>query len=315
MEIIVYFLRKSQYDVSIKNSELSYLTMYYFIVNPVAGGGRTRKIFQQVQASLENRGIFYEFDYTKKQGHATQLAQQAVEAGKACIVCVGGDGTVMEVAQGMVSSPIPMGILPTGTGNDFCKSLGISADPMEALEQLLRGKALPVDVGSMGGQVFLNAAGIGFDADVIMHMQKVSKRLRGLAAYVVGVMKAVVHLKMCDLQVCLNGERLEQEALMVVVANGRYFGGGMKVCPKADPRDGLLDVLVIDRVSRAKLLLLLSKFISGKHLGLPMVKYYRCQEVSIEGKADFMEYDGCLLPFQGGTYQIKTGMLNIYLPA
>ena len=288
--------------------------MYYFIVNPVAGGKRANKVFNKLKARLESEKIDYKYDYTETSGHATELAKKAALSGDLTVVCVGGDGTVAEVAEGLVGSDCAMGIIPSGTGNDFSRSLGISTEYNTALNQLLSAGEKSIDIGQMGEKYFLNSAGIGFDVDVVLHTP-VGKMVKGLFAYFIGVLGALIKLKSRKLKITTDDRVIEKEVLLVVLSNGKHFGGGMKVCPDASLEDGKFDVVVIDKVKRLKVLRLLPKFISGKHVTLPIIEYFKSSEVEIEGESDYMQYDGRIIPYTSGKYKIRPKALKVLFPA
>ena len=135
----------------------------YFIVNPVSGSGRGRRDFARVEALLRERGAAYEAVYSEHPGHAVALARAAVEAGERCIIAVGGDGTVNEVASVLVNTGVVMGVLPFGTGNDLARVAGFPEDPEAAVDTLLAGRTRRMDAGMANDRFFLNVSGFGFD--------------------------------------------------------------------------------------------------------------------------------------------------------
>lgn len=274
------------------------------------------KKFMEIEQALIKHGVTYDAYHTQGESHAVQLAQQAVKDGADAVVCVGGDGTVKETALGLFKSGVPLGILPTGTGNDYVRSLGIHSDHIQALEQMLQGRPVWVDVGFAGEKMFINAAGIGFDVDVCMHTQSFNKRFKGMTAYYLGVIKALIKLKGKHLKLTqTDGRVIEKDVLLVAFGNGSHFGGGMRVCPDARIDDGLLDVCVINSVPRRTILRLFPKFISGEHLKMDIVEYFRCEEVMVTSNAPFMQLDGTVTPFQNGTLRIQKNGICVIVPA
>lgn len=259
----------------------------YFIVNFLAGGGRCKLCFAQVEAELKARGVCYEYAQTRYRRHAVELARAAYENGERRIIAVGGDGTVNEVASALAGTDAVMGVLPFGTGNDLSRVLCLPNDPVLALDTLLRGSVRRMDAGDVNGNFFINVAGFGFDVDVLVKTEKYKKRFDGMFAYLLGIVDALTHLRGRKLKIHLaDGEVREREAILIAVGNGAYFGGGMKALPEADPFDGMFDVCVVRKISVPRFLTLLPRFIKGKHLGLDVVEYFRAEELYVEGPED-----------------------------
>lgn len=159
----------------------------FFILNPVAGTGRGAKYFPQLRAVLDAKGVDYGYARSEHPGHAVELTRQAVAAGEKRIIAVGGDGTVNEVASALYGTGVVMGILPLGTGNDLARTLGLPTEPLEALDVVLNGQVRPMDAGMANDCFFINAAGYGFDVDVLQRVEKYKKRLNGMLPYLLGI--------------------------------------------------------------------------------------------------------------------------------
>ena len=163
----------------------------YFIVNPVSGSGRGRRDFARVEALLRERGAAYEAVYSEHPGHAVALARAAVEAGERCIIAVGGDGTVNEVASVLVNTGVVMGVLPFGTGNDLARVAGFPEDPEAAVDTLLAGRTRRMDAGMANDRFFLNVSGFGFDVDVLVNTERYKEKYNGMLPYMLGIIVAV----------------------------------------------------------------------------------------------------------------------------
>ena len=226
--------------------------MYYaFIVNPAAGTGFSLQVMQKLEETLSAGNIEYRIFRTERPGHATQIAAElASDAEIAAVISVGGDGTAGEVAAGLTGTGKTMGIIPAGTGNDFIKSAGIPMDPSEALKLILCGKSRPIDTGTVNDRFFLNVCGTGFDVTVLDYAESEKEKHRGLTPYFLGLLKAIFHYKSVELTVTADGERQEGKYLICSIANGRFIGGGIPICPAADIRDGLLDLVLIRGIRR-----------------------------------------------------------------
>lgn len=284
----------------------------YFIVNPIAGAGAAAEKFTELRRLLDERGAEYAFKLTEKAGDAVPFAREAYDAGERYVVAVGGDGTVNEVAGVLgEKDDVIMGICPFGTGNDFAGTLGLSPDPAVIIDTILSGTPTPTDMGYAGDRPFINIMGAGFDVDVVINTERYKSRFHGMIPYLFGVMRSLIHLSRMDLKLVADGKVYEQPTLLVAVANGRTFGGGMPVAPEADPSDGYFDICLIKRISRARFLTLLPLFLKGKHLGRKPIVYLRAKEVElITGRAP-IELDGELGEYAPVKITMKESALTI----
>ncbi|HYN89147.1 MAG TPA: diacylglycerol kinase family protein, partial [Ardenticatenaceae bacterium] len=234
-------------------------------------------------------GVRYAVVRTERPGHATALAEGAAADGWGAVVAVGGDGTIHEVANGLTraathhgTTPPPLGIVSTGTGNDFVKLLGLSqVGPAEATRRLLEAQTRTLDIGRVGSGYFVNVVGTGFDARVAVEAQRV-KRLRGMAVYLWALLKALRAHRTPIMRVVLDGQEVAHRPLtMVVVANGACYGGGFWVCPTAQLDDGFFDICVADAMSVPALLAFVPRVMRGTHVRQPEVHMYRARNVQV----------------------------------
>ena len=284
----------------------------HFIVNPVAGNGASKAAFQSLRALLDERKAEYTFAFTQAPGHARELARQALAAAHACIVAVGGDGTVREVAEEMIDSSVPMGIFPCGTGNDMARPLHIPQDPKGVLDVLMGGRTLRMDACEVNGKRFFNVGGLGFDVDVLLNTERFKKKYRGMTAYLLGLFAALLRLKQYNIRVETPDGIREYQSIIAVVANGTHFGGGMNVAPLADPTDGLFDVCVAHDVTKLTVLGLLSRFVKGKHLDLKYIDYYKASAVTVESTPPArVQVDGEVIESTPAVFKILPGALLI----
>ena len=257
-----------------------------FIINPVAGKGKTRDAIPIIEHFCRQRGIQYKIRETKGPGDATLIVQEHSTAYSA-VIAAGGDGTVLEVTNGLSGKNIPLGILPLGSGNDFARAVKIPIG-MTQLEKALNiiADTTPqfVDLVSFDGRVFLNIASIGFDAEIIRDLHKISHFIKGKSAYLISVFLKFITYKPKDVELLLDGRKIITKVFLTAVCNGICYGGGMMVNPNGSITDGLLDVILIKPVPRYKIPFLLLKFIKGKHINLPYVTSYQCKEVHISSK-------------------------------
>lgn len=287
----------------------------YFIVNPISGSGRGRRDFARVEALLRARGAAYEAVYTEHPRHAIALTQAALAAGERCIVAVGGDGTVNEVASVLVNTGVTMGVLPFGTGNDLARVAGFPGDPEAAVEVLLAGYTRPMDAGMANDRFFLNVSGFGFDVDVLLNTERYKERFNGMLPYLLGIVRTLSHLKRMQVAVTHDGKRETFTSVLVVVGNGQYIGGGMRAVPPADLYDGLFDVLVIRNLCLLRFISLLPRFIKGKHMGHPIVHHFRTAELQIASEpACILNLDGELGSSTPVTFRLLPGAIPMLVP-
>ena len=230
---------------------------------------------------MDKRQVHYEVARSEYPGHAVDLARQAVKDGHGCVVAVGGDGTALEVAQELVNTGTPMGLLPCGTGNDLSRALKIPKDIPAAVELLLSRQPLPMDAATANDKLYFNVAGFGFDVDVLINTDRYKNKHSGMTAYLLGLFRALFGLQLRKVKVISKEKTMEASALLIAVCNGSHFGGGMHVAPLADPSDGMLDVCLIHDVSFFTILMILSKFVKGKHLHTKYVTYWKTRELTV----------------------------------
>jgi len=294
---------------------LEHLTV---ILNPNAGKGTGRRLFARIEKLLKAQGLVFEVLETTGPGHATELARAAIEHGASAVVTAGGDGTVREVVNGIARSNVVLGIIPVGSGNDFVKSINLPRELEPACRLISNGAVRAFDLGRVGTTYFANAVGIGFDALVVIEANRI-RWLRGLPLYVGSVFKAMLRYDCPQTVIELDGTRLEQSILLAACANGQYYGGGFHVAPEAKPDDGLLDVCVIDHVSRWKILQKLIYVIRGTHARLPEVRFYRARRVLLTSPDIlYVQADGDLLP-EADPHRVEVELLpralKIIVPA
>ena len=278
------------------------------IVNPVSGGGRTRKIWPQIAELMRRSGFRLHLHETSGVGDATSIARRVVAEGVRDLVVVGGDGTLNEVVNGILNedevttADVVLSLIPCGTGRDFARTLGIR-DPEHAVEVIASGSVKAVDIGSISfsqsgvptQRFFVNVADVGLGAETAAWMNQSSKRLGGFLGYLVAATRTILVFRGRPAQVTIDGTVVHDGPVgMVVLANGKYFAGGMLIAPEASICDGKFDVFVLDDVPKYTLLLsLLPKVYRGKHVGHPAVHYYQGVTVEIQSPDSLpFEVDG-----------------------
>lgn len=200
------------------------------------------------------------------------------------MAAVGGDGTISDVAAGVLDTGAVLGIIPAGTGNDLSRSLGIPLAPATAARLLLDGSPHPIDVWRANDEYFLNAAGIGLDAEVAYEANR-GGRLHGMPAYLLALIRALRSFRPLPLEIEGNGARFDGPVTLAALANARSYGGGIPIAPAARPEDRLLDVIVVRALSRPALLAAFPRLLRGAHLSHPAVTTFRAASLRVTGDA------------------------------
>ncbi|HCO18521.1 diacylglycerol/lipid kinase family protein [Gudongella oleilytica] len=275
------------------------MSKYLFLVNPVAGGGKALGYVDHIKATMDEYGLMYKMMTSTRPGEATTI----VEDNPDCDICVavGGDGTANEVARGILSRGKGiMGILPGGTGNDLGKSLGIEENLDEALKKLIQCRTREIDLGKAKDKFFFNISSLGFDSEVVRHTDRIKRFVKGKAAYILGVITALIVYRSRRMVFEVDGNHIERKATLVAVGNGRYYGGGMMILPMAKVDDGLLDVCVVKDISNLRILTLFPTIFKGDH-----VKYDKYVEFHTAKKIVVRAEGSYLLNIDGELFEIK----------
>ena len=297
-----------------------------FIVNPVAGAGKTGRKWPQVMELLKSIGLHFEHDLTEAPGHAIELAKSAARKGYELVVSVGGDGTINEVVNGLYDSgnlgDVTLGIISMGTGGDYVRTVGIPRVYQEACQCLKSPRKLAVDLGAveymsngkMVKRLFVNFAGLGFDAEIVRRTTQEFKALGGTASYLMGLFTTLLCYKNKEISLVVDGEAVVKRICTVLMNNGKYGGGGMLTAPDADIADGFLDVVIIGDLSKPDLLWSLPRIYKGTHLTHPKVTIKRAREVEIRSARPLpLQADGELLGEVPARFHILPAALNIVI--
>jgi YegS/Rv2252/BmrU family lipid kinase len=265
------------------------------ILNPVAGRGRVRREWPRMAQALRAAGVGFDLVETKAPGEAVDIAQRAALEYDA-VIAAGGDGTVHEVANGLLRAGggAALGVLPLGSGDDFVKMLPLG----DAVERLRRSQPKALDAGRIRAdgaeRYFANGMDIGFGAHAARNVRRVPRPFTGLGAYLGALAMTLVRYPKLQVRLQLDGgAAFAQTTAMTAVMNGRAFGGSFHVCPDACADDGLLDLLIAEGVGRFEILGLVPKILRGAHAGDPRLRLARARRVTIESEAPLLvEADG-----------------------
>lgn len=302
-------------------------TPVHVILNPRAGDGAGRRVRPELERELGRRGITFAIEETERPGHAVELARAAAARGAPVVVAAGGDGTIHEVANGLLQARddgnparTALGIVPIGTGNDFIKAVMGGTDRRHAYDALAAGCTRAIDIGRAewegGAEYFVNGVGTGIDVEVVRQMRRFP-RLHGLVSYLVALVRALVGFHAIPLRIRMDGERTERKVMIIAVGNGHCLGGGFYVCPEAKPDDGLLDVCIVNELNLLQIARVLPRILRGTHAGMPKVTLRRAEEVEISGTGTaplFFQLDGELREPEGARHlrvSVEPGALRV----
>lgn len=261
------------------------------VVNPVAGHGQCRRRVLPILNELRVRGLSISVRTTRSPGDGVRIVNEAIREGFTHVLAVGGDGTVNEAVNGIMGAgatgPVTLATLPLGTANSFLRDFG-QQDVAGAVSSIVRGTAPPCDLlrcritvdGEAREHWALNNVIVGFGANVGALMNRRLKFL-GRLGYTVGVIVEVTRLSAPRMVLRIDGTGFDQPMTMVNIANSQFTGGNMRISPGALVDDGLLDVLVIDRLTRVQLLLAFPLIFDGRHITHPLIRLVRGRTVSI----------------------------------
>lgn len=290
------------------------------IVNPTSGKGAGRALGEATRGLLEARGHVVLDVSGTTYAEAQVRAAAAVQAGVDAVVVVGGDGLVHLAVNLVAGTETPIGVVAAGTGNDFSRNLALPIrDVSRAVEVISAGGVRTIDAARATGpngetKWFAGVLGAGFDAVVNARAGRMTWP-RGQMRYNLAVLRELPFFKPIPYVVELDGRRIETRAMLVAVANTTSFGGGMRVCPDADPTDGLLDVLIVHAISVPSFLRVFPKVYSGAHVTHEAVEIYRAARVRLEASGIHSQADGEPFTELPLDVEVVPGALRVLVPA
>ena len=259
---------------------------HLFIINPAAGSrDRTEQYRKKITKICGSRGLDYRIEVSAAPGECCRIAREAAQSGKEYrIYACGGDGTLNEVVSGAAGyDNVSVTCYRGGSGNDFVKIFG-DADAFSDLERLLDCKEATFDLVRCNDDISLNICSVGLDARIGTDVSNYKRLplLSGFRAYAVSTVVNVIRGISEHYVVLINGETIDEEQTMICVCNGRFYGGGFNPVPTADPCDGMLDVLLVKKVSRLQVPAVIGKYKNGRYAELPhLVRHVRTKEIKI----------------------------------
>jgi diacylglycerol kinase (ATP) len=297
-----------------------------FVVNPVSGNGAAGKTWERTRELAAAVGLDGDALVTEGPGHAVALARGAAGNGARLVVAVGGDGTINEIVNGLVAAGSPeveLAVVPRGTGDDFARTFGIPTDVERALAVAAHGEARPVDVGratyAVGDEAaeryFANFAGAGISGAIARRGARTSRRLGAKAAYMWATATVFVRWSSVPMRIELDGEMREGPMFEVVISNGMYAAGGMKIAPDARPDDGQFDAVLIGDVSKADFVTTFPKIYRGAHTSHPKIDVVRASTIAVDASPPLpLVLDGEQPGTTPARFEIVPGALRLRVP-
>lgn len=311
-------------------------TLPLIIVNPTSAGGATGEAWPGVASAVRQHFGPFEVAFTRKGGEAVEISEREARAGRRLVIACGGDGTINEVANGLLraESETELGLLPSGTGGDFRRTFDIPQRPADAAKALRESETRSMDAGRVTfvndagaeeSRFFVNVASFGMGGDVIKRVKSreglpagAARLLGGRLSFAAAALQAAVTFEKPLVRIALDGGAESQmHVANFCVANARYFGGGMKIAPNAKVDDGRFDVVAVGDVSALTVLANSYKLYLGTHLGMQEVRHALAQRVRAESASDAfvkLEVDGEPVGRLPVTFEILPGALRLRCP-
>ncbi len=271
--------------------------MYHILLNPVAGKKKALKNLAKVEKVLTAKNIPYEVHKTSDVHDGTAIAKALTEKGETNLIVLGGDGTLHEVLNGIVDpTACRLGLIPSGTGNDFAGKAGLPLDAEKALEIILAGETKPTDYLVVGGVRCMNVGGMGMDVDVLERCKK--GKLKGKIKYLLSLIRSLFAFKGLPVSIESDGVKEKHDALIAAACNGTQFGGGITICPTAEIDDGKMNVVIVDCIGgKIKIIKAFLQLMKGRILQYPLTTHFLCERVT------FTPDTPCTLQLDGELYE------------
>lgn len=260
---------------------------HVFIVNPASGKGYAKKLIPVISKICIQENVNYIIESTKYPGHATEIAQSYSLEKDIRLYAVGGDGTLNEVLNGMIYSSCSLAVIPAGSGNDFIKTVYSPIKVDKLIVALINGETKLINIGKINNKHFINISSVGIDAE-IAYNAKIFKRnplIPSKLSYLFSIFTTLIKYSSYNIEIHIDNIYIKDKILLVAIGNGRYYGGGMKVLPNANPFDNDFDICVVKNMSKLNILKLFPVLIKGNHETLKdYVMFYKGSKIQIYSK-------------------------------
>lgn len=279
-----------------------------FIINPISGVGRQKVIEKLIDEHLDRSLFEYEINYTKAAQHASELAKNAALRNIDIVAAVGGDGSVNETAKGLINSASAMAIIPAGSGNGLARHLNIPLNMKKAMQVINTGKIMPIDSMQMNDEIFVNVAGIGFDAHIGWEFAKFGKR--GFSSYIKVIMREFPRYKAQDFKLTIDGSTRIKKAYLISFANGSQWGNNAYIAPAADISDGQMDIAILKDFGFMNALAIGYRLFKKTLDRSPHLEVIKTKEVIVKQSGTIAHIDGEPIEI-GNELRIKVNPLSL----
>ncbi len=287
-----------------------------FIINPQSGRKNRNVSIESITKFLDSKRFSPKFYTSEHPGHANTLAYQAASEGCKIIVAVGGDGTVNEIASALVLLKLPLGIIPSGSGNGLARHLKIPLSISKALQTINQGKIMHIDAGKVNESWFFCTSGIGFDAKIGYKFSKLNKR--GFLGYFKAIIQEFSKYKIKKYSFTIDGRKYKRKAFVITIANASQYGNNAFIAPNASTTDGLLDVCIVKPFPRWKVIFLALRLMNRSINQSEYYEYIRGKTIYFKKpkKKYILHYDGEPIKFKKEKIQIDIvpKLLQVIVP-
>ncbi|MEW6200800.1 MAG: diacylglycerol kinase family protein [bacterium] len=301
------------------------------VVNPNSANGRTGRTWDSIEGEIRKHLPEFDVGFTAAPRDATEIARRALHEGCELVVCVGGDGTISEVVNGffeggeLINGRAELGIVCVGTGADFVKTLGIPRTMPEAAAVLGGGGVVRCDVGRIRcnrddgsgmEHYFINIADFGIGGVVVDRVNRTTKVFGGFASFFIGMLRAAFSYRNQPVRIEVDGEVIGERVIKnVVVANGQYFGGGMRIAKEARLDDGLFEVIILGDLGMIEMLLILRRMYRGDIIGAGKVERYKARTVRAAAEGEvLLDVDGEQIGVLPASFEILPACIGVKVP-
>ncbi|WP_456376262.1 diacylglycerol/lipid kinase family protein [Lutibacter sp.] len=300
---------------------------WFVIINPASGNGAAKKIWQLINNELIKQKFDFKFKFTESKNHSSKLVKKAIKQKFTKFICVGGDGTLHTIVNGVLSlnstniSEIKIGIIPIGTGNDWVKNYAISTNYKKAIVILKNENTISQDIGKItilstnNIVYFNNLAGIGFDGFVVNKVNNYKKL--GTLAYIVGALVSLTSYKKPTLKIELNKKVIRGKTLMLLIGLCKYSGGGMQLTKNSNSTDGLFDISYIQKINLVTILSNIKGLFNGRITNHKLVNTYKTSSIKIkvlDTEKTYIQADGELIGSGNFSVELLPKAINFIIP-
>lgn len=290
---------------------------HLFIINPVAGKGKSLNFIPLIEEIFKYKEDTFIIETTQYKGHATEIAKKYSNEDNLRIYSLGGDGTLNEVLNGMAETNSTLGVIPCGTGNDFIKSLLNEVSYKDILLKTIEGKEKTIDIGIANNRYFLNIGSVGFDSTVVYNARffKSKPFIPSGIAYILSLIYTPFVYKSPLMKIEIDDKSFVQKNMLIAVCNGKFYGGGIPICPHANIDDGELNTCLVKDLPITKFFKFFPKILKGKHPEAEEVSFHLGETIKVSTDEDFiLQWDGELEKCNEVTFNIVPNGLKLIVP-